>query len=75
MDGRQPDKLLLGKGFPGGTCWLREGQHLLRLLTILETMTNNNKVGSKGDLLSTTELTGFLPDLTGPKKALQNSSI
>ena len=75
MDGRQPDKLLLGKGFPGGTCWLREGQDLLRLLTILETMTNNSKVGSKGDLLSTTELTGFLPDLNGPKKALQNSSI
>ena len=74
MDGRQPDKLLLGKGFPGGTSWLPEGQDLLRLLTILETMTNN-KVGSKGDLLSTTELTGFLPDLTGRKKALQNSSI
>lgn len=54
---------------------MREGRDLLRLLTVFETMTNNNKVGSKGDLLSTTELTGFLPDLTGLKKALQNSSI
>ena len=27
-------------------------------------MTNNDKVGSKVDLLNTAELTGFLPDLT-----------
>ena len=43
---------------------MREGRNLLRLLTILETMTNNEKVGSKVDLLNTAELTGFLPDLT-----------
>ena len=27
-------------------------------------MTNNDKVGSKVDLLNTAQLTGFLPDLT-----------
>ena len=30
---------------------MREGRDLLRLLTILETMTNNNKVGSNVDLI------------------------
>ncbi|CAH3155528.1 unnamed protein product [Pocillopora meandrina] len=45
-DGEQPDRLLLGKGFPRGTRWLRKGWDLLWLLTILETMTKNNKVGS-----------------------------
>ena len=39
------------ESFPGGTRWLREGRRdLLRLLTILETMTNHNKVGSNVDL-------------------------
>ena len=34
-----------------GTGWLREDRDLLRLLTILETMTNYNKIGSNVDLL------------------------
>ena len=39
------------KAFLGGTRWLREGnRNLLRLLTILERMTNNNRVGSNVDL-------------------------
>ena len=35
-----------GKGFPGGTRWLREGRYLLRLLTILET-TRRSKIVSR----------------------------
>ena len=39
------------KAFLEGTRWLREGnRNLLRLLTILERMTNNNRVGSNVDL-------------------------
>ena len=38
--GEQPDKLLE----------MREGRDLLRLLTVFETMTNNNKVGFNVDL-------------------------
>lgn len=52
------------KVFLGALAGCRKAGIYLRLLTILAAMTNNNKVGSKVYLLSTTELTSFLPDLT-----------
>ena len=51
-DGDNSQKLLWVKAFLGGTRWLREGnRNLLRLLTILERMTNDNRVGSNVDLI------------------------
>ena len=51
MDGDNSWKLFWVKAFLGGTRWLREGnRNLLRLLTILERMTNDNRVGSNVDL-------------------------
>ena len=51
-DGRgQLLKLFLGKGFPWGhSLAAGRNRNLLRLLTILERMTNNNRVGSNVDL-------------------------
>ena len=72
------------KAFLGVLTGCGKDRNLLRLLTILEKMTNNNRVGSNVDLFCNLYYT-ISPELTWPKlarpppppvqKAFQNSSI